>query len=211
RKPFYRLPIPVAVSCSWPTSKDFASCKKTFLWFSSGGLVHKGLDLALEAFAGMPEYRLIVCCPIDREPEFARAYHRELYETQNISTVGWIGVNTPAFQEITDQCVALVYTSCSEGGGACAVTALHAGLIPVVTRETSVDVRDFGFTIKDATVQEIRNSVRQVACRAPGELRERSRNAWEYARSVHTRENFARTYRQVITEILGGRSGETST
>jgi hypothetical protein len=206
-KSFYRLPIPVAVSLPWPVDKDFETCRDTFLWFSSGGLVHKGLDLALEAWAGMPEYRLIVCCPIERETPFARAFHKELYETPNIETIGWVDVTSGAFQEITRRCVGLVYTSCSEGGGACAITTMHAGLIPIVTRETSVDIHDFGFLIKSACVEEIRNTVRQVAALPASELAERSRKAWEHATSTHTRKTFAREYRRVITQILSQRPG----
>ncbi len=201
-KPFYRVPIPAAVTCPWEENKDFSHVRNTFLWFSSGGLVHKGLDLALEAFAEMPELRLLVCCPIDREPQFARAFRKELYETSNITTIGWVGVNTPRFREVTDQCVGMVYTSCSEGGGACAVTGMHAGMIPVVNRETSIDPYDFGFLMREASVAEIKRTVRMVTSLPAGELRERSRNAWEYARSTHTRENFAREYKRVITEIL---------
>ena len=88
------------------------------------------------------------------------------------------------------------------------MTAMHAGLIPVVTRETSVDVNDFGFMIRDATIDDVANSIREVASLPPHEVGERSRKAWQYARSMHTRENFAATYRRVVAEILGARSPE---
>ena len=35
-------------------------------------MVHKGLDLVLEAFAGMPEYHLTVCGPVAKEKDFER-------------------------------------------------------------------------------------------------------------------------------------------
>jgi hypothetical protein len=47
-------------------------------------MVHKGLDLVLEAFADMPEYHLTVCGPIQKEQDFERAYYRELYQVPNI-------------------------------------------------------------------------------------------------------------------------------
>ena len=34
-----------------PTGKDFAAARRRFLWFGSGGLLHKGLDRVLEVFA----------------------------------------------------------------------------------------------------------------------------------------------------------------
>jgi len=207
KKPFHRVPIPVAISLPWPKDKDFAACRTKFLWFSSGGLVHKGLDLALEAFAGMPEYELIVCCPIDREKEFAAAFRKELYETPNIKPLGWVDLAGGQLAEIANRCAGMVYTSCSEGGGACCVTAMHSGLVPIVTRETSVDVQDFGFLIRDATIEEIRARVRQVADLPVSELEERSRKAWEYVTGTHTRENFAREYKRVVQEIVSRRTG----
>jgi glycosyltransferase involved in cell wall biosynthesis len=201
-KPIYRLPIAAAVSCPWPEEKDWEACRKHFLWFSSGGLVHKGLDLALDAFAKMPEYHLTVCAPVDQEEDFRQAYFEELYRTPNIETVGWVDVNSRKFTEIANRCIGLIYTSCSEGGGACAITCLHTGLIPIVSYEASVDVHDFGFTLRSCSMEDIKESIKMVVHRPPEELKERARKAWEFARAHHTREKFAARYREVIEEVL---------
>jgi len=201
-KPIYRLPIASAVDCPWPSDKDWEASRKRFLWFSSGGLVHKGLDLALDAFAGMPEYHLTVCAPVDRERDFLNAYRKELFETPNIETVGWIDAGGPKFREITKSVAGMVYTTCSEGGGACAVTCMHAGLIPIVTREASIDVDDFGFLLKSSSISDIRSGVQEVASLPATEVEARSRRAWETARAKHTRERFAAVYRDVLDRVL---------
>jgi len=54
KKPMYRIPISAPSTYSWDESKDFDNCKKKYLCFGSGGFVHKGLDLVLEAFTNMP-------------------------------------------------------------------------------------------------------------------------------------------------------------
>lgn len=202
KKPIYRLPVSAAVNCEWPSNKNWDACRRSFVWFSSGGLVHKGLDLVLEAFAEMPEYRLTVCAPLDQEEEFVRAYRRELYETPNIEAVGWVDVESAKFREITDSCVALVYPSCSEGGGASAITCMHAGLIPIVSYEASVDVDDFGFLLKSSTIEDIRTAIRMVADLPVAELEAKGRMAWESARANHTRERFVEVYRGVLNEII---------
>ena len=58
RKQIYRLPLPAAITFDFPDDKDFEQCRRHFLWFGSEGMVHKGLDLLLEAFAAMPELEL---------------------------------------------------------------------------------------------------------------------------------------------------------
>jgi glycosyltransferase involved in cell wall biosynthesis len=208
KKPIYRLPISSAIRCEWPDEKDWDASRRRFLWFSSGGLVHKGLDLALEAFAGMPDYHLTVCAPVEDEEDFARAYRKELFETPNIETVGWIDVESPRFRDITGKSVALLFTSCSEGGGASAVTCMHAGLIPIVSRESSVDVEDFGFLLKSCSVPDIREAIRTVADLPPAELAARARGAWESARANHTRERVLEVHRKVMNEIVTTYSSE---
>jgi glycosyltransferase involved in cell wall biosynthesis len=91
KKPLFPVPIPSACMYPWSESKDFDACRRNFLWFGSGGFIRKGLDLVLEAFAGMPEYHLTVCGPIEEERDFQQAFAKELYDTPNIHTLGWGG------------------------------------------------------------------------------------------------------------------------
>jgi glycosyltransferase involved in cell wall biosynthesis len=209
-KPIYRVPISTTILYDWPVAKNFEACRKRFLWFGSGGMVHKGLDLVIEAFAEMPEYHLTICGPIHRERDFERAFHRELYQTPNIHTIGWVDISRPDFLEITNGCIGLIYPSCSEGQSGGVVTCLHAGLIPIISYESGVDVDDFGFLLKDCSVETIKESIRMVASLSTQELRERARQAWEFARANHTREKFADEYRKIVTGIISSRSSRVA-
>jgi hypothetical protein len=200
-KKIYKLPSPCAIILDWQ-EKEWERCRTSFLWFSSGGLVHKGLDLALEAFSEMPEFQLTVCAPLHREKDFVRAYHRELYETPNIKTVGWVDIESDDFREITAACGSMVNLSCSEGGTPAVKTCMHAGLIPVASCESGVDLHDFGFTLHDCSTGGIKDMIRHVASFSSDEIKARARKAWEFARTYHTRENFAKEYKRVILEII---------
>jgi glycosyltransferase involved in cell wall biosynthesis len=190
----------------WPAGKDFAAARRRFVWFGSGGLVHKGLDLVLEAFAGMPDFELLVIGPVRRERDFGRAFHRELYTLPNIETIDWVDVATPRFTGLAESALALVYPSCSEGGGSSALTCLHAGLIPVLTREASVDLDPaWGVELERATVESIREQVAGLAERAPSELEAMARGAWEWVRQHHTREVFAERWRGFAEDLAAGR------
>jgi glycosyltransferase involved in cell wall biosynthesis len=202
-KPIYRVPISTAVLYPWLEGKDFEACRKHFLWFSSGGMVHKGLDLVLDVFAEMPEYYLTVCGPVQREKDFENAFYEELYQTPNIHTIGWVDITSPEFAEITNNCIGLIYPSCSEGQSGGVVTCLHAGLIPIISYESGVDVDDdFGVILKNCSVEEIKNSVRTISSLPAQELELMARKAWEFARANHTREKFAEEYRRIVTKII---------
>lgn len=202
-KPIRRMPIPAAFTAPWPDHRAFAACQRRVLFLASRGLVHKGLDLVLEAFASMPDVQLVVCAPIEAEPAFARAYHRELFETPNVTTPGWVDIRTDRFLEIAHGCAAVILPSCSEGGAASPVEGMHAGLIPIVSRETGVDVGDFGITLKGEAVDDVRAAVTAIAELPAPEAEQRARAAWEHARAHHTRPLFVEAFLRTVREVAG--------
>jgi glycosyltransferase involved in cell wall biosynthesis len=203
-KPLFRVPISNPVTYPWTDSKDFDAVRRRFVWLGSHGFVHKGLDLVLEAFTQLPEYELTVCGPLGADPPFREAYRRELYETPNIHTVGWIDVTGSDFLELANTSLGVVFASSSEGGSGAVISCMHAGLIPIVTYESAVDIDDtHGVMLADASIEQIRDAVQQLSMRDAGELRAMARRNWELARSRHTREVFAATYSSVIADILG--------
>ncbi|UVT19550.1 MAG: glycosyltransferase [Nitrospira sp.] len=210
-KPIFRVPISTCALFPWPEDKNYDACRYHFLWFGSEGLVHKGLDLVLEAFAEMPDCHLYVCGPLQQEQDFVKAYYKELYQTPNIHAFRWVDVNGPEFAEIANKCLGLVYPSCSEAGGGSVITCMHAGMIPIVSYEASVDVDDFGVVLKDHSVETIKNTVRMIAGLPAEQLQRMARKAWEFARAHHTRENFSEEYKNIVLDIMNKKkSGEGS-
>ncbi len=202
-KPLYPVPISQPVLHEFPIAKDYEACRRRFLWLGSAGMVHKGLDLALEAFSGLPDYQLTVCGPVDRERSFEAAFERELYRTPNIETIGWIDVTGPEFVALANRTLGLVYPSCSEGQNGGTVSCLHASLIPIVTRETGVDVdAGFGSVLDAADPDSIRKAVVDLSSRPAPELALMARRGWEWVRSHHTRERFSTEYRRSLLEIV---------
>lgn len=201
QKAFHRIPLSSTYTQDWPAAKNFDAARRRFLWLGSHGLVHKGLDLVLEAFALMPELELTVAGPVSAEPDFAAAYRREL-ALPNVRLVDWIDTQSPEFTHLLATHGAIVYPSCSEGGGGSVITCLHGGLVPLVTREASVDVEDFGVELRDPRISGIVQATREFAAQTPQTLEARSRAAWEFARRQHTRENFDATYRRCVAAIF---------
>lgn len=201
-KPMQRIPISTVVHADWPEAKNLDAVRRNFIWFGSVGLAHKGLDLALEAFARMPGYNLTVVGAIDLDGDFKQVYHRELYELPNIRTPGWVSATAPEFLTLLRDHVGVVYPSCSEGGAGSVICCMHGGLIPVVTREASIDVEDFGFETRSDAIADLMTEVRRVAELPAAELAARARAAWEHVRAVHTREHFRRVWRQYARDEL---------
>ena len=213
QKPIYQLPVPSVKVYPWPENKNFQSCRNHFLWLGSEGLLHKGLDLVLEAFAEMPDYHLTVCGHIDKEEDFERVYYKELYETPNIHTFGWVDISSPEFTDITNNCIGLIYPSCAEGQAGAVVTCLQAGLIPIISYESGVDVKDFGIILKNGSIEEIKNEIQMISNSSAEELKKMARKAWSFARKNFTKEKYAEELNKIVKIILSDKQniqGENS-
>jgi len=207
-KRIFPVPVPGPVLYPWPEEKDWQKARTHFLWLNSAGLVHKGLDLILEAFADLPDYHLTICGPVKGEKAFERAYFRELYESPNIHLAGWVNVSSTRFMDLAEGSVGILSASCSESRSGSVIGGMHAGLIPIVSYESGVDVDDFGVILKSCSVEDIKQAVHGIASLPVSVLKGMGRRAWEYARKHHTRERWAEEYRNAIMTIMELRSKE---
>lgn len=202
-KPFAQVPLCTHTVYPSPENKNFDAVRRTFLWLGSVGFVHKGLDLVLEAFAGMPEFKLVVCGPIKDEPAFLQAFDRELHHTPNIETVGWVDITSEKFHEIVARCIGLVYPSCAEGASGNVLTCMQAGLIPVISYPSCVDMSTGnGLQIKALDVDSVQRAVRTLAVMSTAELSALTMRAWRFARDHHTHERFSEEYRKAVELAL---------
>lgn len=204
QKPIYRIPISAPAQYDFPDDREIEISRDHYVWFGSQGFIHKGLDLTLEAFARMPDKQLTVCGPIDQgyDPAFQQAFHKELYETPNIKTAGWVDVEGELFRSILKKSIGIVYPTCSEGGGGSVISCMHGGLIPLVSYESSVDIDDFGVMLNNSTVDDIINSVTWLSNRPADDLARRTRQAWLYARKTHTKDSFSTAYANFVDSVL---------
>lgn len=201
-KKIYKLPIASCINYPFPENKDFDQCRNNFLWIGSSGLVHKGLDLALDVFKLNHDKNLYVCGPINSEILFEKAYYNELYNTENIKTIGWVDVESSIFKELVAKCIGLLYPSCSEGQSGSVITCLNAGLIPIVSYESGVDVNGFGIILENCSHESIKNAIEEVSAMSEQKLKEKSIKAWTYARENHTCEKYSQEFKSIVLDIL---------
>ncbi len=201
-KPLTRVPISSAYQFDWPEGRDFEKARRKFLWVGSYGMVHKGLDLVLDAFAGLPELELTVCGRPEKEEDFFRVYKKELLDRPNIRLHGWMDMAAADFAEIARTHATVIYPSSAEGGAGSVIHCMHAGMLPACTWEASVDLNEFGVAIEGGSVGAVRAAATSVAEMSPGEAERRARAAWEHVREVHTRERFRENYSQFVAGLV---------
>lgn len=188
-----------------PVRKDIAAARTNFVWLGSGGAILKGLDLTVEAFAGMPEAHLYIAGNIERETRLWGWLKKMLSQYPNIHYLGWVDVASASFAKIANNCIGQVYPSASEGGGGSVAQLMHFGLIPVVTQTATVWGAFLGFEIEsqepEVITTKIREYVRTLLSLPDEELLRRSEAAREFAAQNHTRPAYAASFAALLDRL----------
>lgn len=179
-------------------SKDFEICRRSMLWFGSYGLLHKGLDLAVEAFRDNPGWTLHICGYTEAEKDLLDAIDLP----ENVVVHGFIDVFSEEFKEICLGCGFVLLPSCSEGIATAVITAVANGaMIPLVTNESGFDINDDGFAIELNA-----ESIVKVMCSIDGlnkdRLKTMSLNAQKNTLLRYTIENYKNNMKRCLKEIL---------
>ncbi len=151
-----------AIPTSFP---DALSRKSNFLFISSIGQVHRGLDLLLDIFSRR-EYRqnkLYVCSLFNQETDFTSLYKNELFFTENINPIGYVNIRSNRFKELISDCDYVILPSCSEGQSSSVINTIRMGLIPVITENVGLpDFSGIGITIEDTTIEKLKEAINKA-------------------------------------------------
>jgi glycosyltransferase involved in cell wall biosynthesis len=174
---------------------------KSFLFLGSRGQVHKGLDLLLEAFAGLQQLKLYVCGHFAAERDFCEAYRKELFQTANIVPVGFLDITGDRFRSLAAECSYVVMPSCAEGTSGSVLTGMSAGLIPLVSRECGFDDGDVHH-LEECSVACIRDTVESLSRKSADWIRDQSVAAIHTVRARYSPECYTRCIEKGM-QVLG--------
>jgi glycosyltransferase involved in cell wall biosynthesis len=174
-----------------------------FIWLSGGGMVHKGLDLVLDAFARNPQLELDVFGNVEGEQRFFEAYRHELTELPNIRLRGFVDTAGSDFAEAVSRAVAIVHPSCCEVTCTAVIAGMAGGLIPIATASTDIELDGLGVEVRDDTVEAVEAALLTASSMPTPELAAMSEAAREAAMTRYGRERFLDGLRSTLSELLG--------
>lgn len=186
--------------------KDASTARENYIWIGSSGTIHKGLDLAVEAFCKMKRPRLYIFGRLEREQEVKLWLDSVTEKNKNIIYCGYGDVTSSTFSEVANNCIGVIGSSCSEGGGGAVCQVLHFGLIPIVTRNNTVRAEHLGYILRnnDDTqdiIDSIVESVQNIMSLSDKQLQSKSNDVRDFALEFHTRESYSNSFRQFIASI----------
>lgn len=173
----------------------------TFLYMATYPQALKGLDLLLEVFSCNQNISLVVAGQYEAEKDFCTIYKRELYNSPNILPVGVIDVTSSLFDKIRQVASFFILPSCSEGMSGSVLTAMSAGLIPIVSRECGF-ADDEVFHLQDCTVSCISKTLSVFAQKPLEWIKSQSLQAVETVRSHYAPKHFSESFRTAMHGLL---------
>jgi len=196
------VPIPAVPSKLKPSPSN----GKGFLWFGGAGAVHKGLDLILDAINDSKlNISLDVCGPIQSELEFFDLYEKEISK-ENINFIGMIDPASEEMQKVIEKNSFVILPSCSEGMASSVITCMQYGLIPVITKECGIDIKDFVIEIEELTPEATYRAIEIAINLTNDEIFKMKNSAIEYTKNYSSDSFFKSKFSDAIEEFIKNES-----
>lgn len=183
--------------------KDFSKCRKTLLWFGSMGLLHKGLDIAIDFAVAHPDYTLHICGGSSSERDFWRYYQPIVEKADNIHIHGFVDIESPEFVALLDSCGILLNPSISESGAVAVLNVLGNGaLMPVYSSGTALELADVGVEVPQVTYEDFEKALLGVEAMSDDEFAGKAWAAHCKVRDGYTLAQYEERLYNHICEII---------
>lgn len=183
--------------------KDFSESKKHFLFFSGGGLIHKGLDILLEAFSKQENFELHICAPTDSEIRFKKIYNKELYNNRYIHVYDFINLKSKTFEELLIKCAFVILPSCSEAMPTSVVNVVgNGGLIPILSKDASINIDNVTIPIEELSSEGIIDAVNKSQLLTREEIITMSKKAGQTINDHYSIMDYSKNIKKIIKNIL---------
>lgn len=172
-----------------------------FLFLGSIGQVHKGLDLLLDIFSETKDKYLYILSAFKDEEDFCDLYFDELFHTPNIHPIGWADFWDENVKKILHTCSYLLMPSCSEGMAGSVLSAMSAGVIPIISKECGIDFPNC-ILLKNCSLQTIKESVEAYSNRSGEWIKEHCAYSVNIVKSHYSIANYKERVRTALRGTL---------
>jgi hypothetical protein len=183
--------------------KDFSKCRNNILWFGSSGMMHKGLDIAIDFALEHPQFTLHICGGSQQEKEFWKLYMPKIKSADNIVMHGFVDIQSDEFKEVLAVCGLLLNPSLSESGAVAVLNVLGNGaLLPVYSKGTGLDIESVGIEVDEVTYDKFRNALLAVADLPTGTIAQKAWDAHHLVKEKYTLDEYREKMYRYIKEII---------
>jgi glycosyltransferase involved in cell wall biosynthesis len=201
--PIYHLSMSVTTKPEILVERNFETARLNFVWLNSLGALLKGLDIIISAFKKMPRHNLYVFGNMQGDEGISNALNHQLNDSPNIKMMGWIDIESAQFNQVVQNCAGVVSTSFSEGGGGSILNCMAKGLIPIISRSSSITLpEDTGFYLEENNEASLEDKINVISNFPVEYLKLISDNAVDFIQLNHTLENFRNKYKEFLIQVI---------
>lgn len=198
KKPLYQL-LPIINNNYLITEKEIKNKSKTNVVYVGGtGLICKGLDIVIDAFLELPDFRLDIFGPSD-ENDFWNIYRNKI-KGKNIFFHGFVSPNSSLFSNIVKKATYHVNCPAAEGMATSILLTNSYGVIPVVSYTSGIDIENFGYQI-DNEKESINKKFNDLKDVSMDEVFIRINSALKYSKQFNWN-NYKKKSNSNISELL---------
>ena len=180
-------------------AEEISENRGNILWFGSGGFIHKGLDIVIDAVKELPDISLN--CYGIRKEEYSLF---DKLKGKNIFNRGRINVMSETFnREIVLKHNFIVFPSCSEGMSTAVATCMAYGIIPIITKECGFASASCMIILDDFHITCVRDAIQKTLLMSNDEILKMRQDCFKYAREQFSLMKFDESFRIIMDEILG--------
>lgn len=187
---------------SSPDEKDFSTISNNFLYLGSWGCVFRGLEKVLEVFAKNPDMNLYVCNDILYNTVFFWKFRKLLFNTPNIHTLGFVDTSSDYFKEIIAKVTWQIYPSSSEASASSVVLGMRNGLIPIISKECTVDTGGYGTIFPDNSIKTIATFAVEASKKSSEYCEDLSNKIIKYSQVNFNEKAFIDSFDNALNNVL---------
>jgi glycosyltransferase involved in cell wall biosynthesis len=121
----------------------------------------------------------------------------------NIHPIGFVDIRGQLFRYIADRCSFAILPSCSEGISASVLTAMSAGVIPIVSQESGFE-EDEVHHLRDSTIDEIGTAADQYASKSLKWIIEEANRVLGISRERYSAQQYIKSVRAALRGVMEG-------
>lgn len=172
---------------------------KKFIYFGGSGNICKGLDVVIEAFAGLKGVEIDICAPED-EQDFWDHYQDILKNNPHIRYRGFVPVGGKLFHELTHEAAWVVFPTAAEGCATSITVCMRRGIIPVINYEGGIHIGDFGIALENNDPLHVREVVQKILEMPKEELRLRGEKTLRESQR-YSIDGFVKTFSEIVQDL----------
>ena len=133
--------------------------------------------------------------------DFEEFYKEDLYNLPNIHTYGFVEQRSALFYAIIRQCSYSVLLSCSEGSPGSVIESMQQGLIPIITKESHINLPKAGIIVRNLDVTSLQRTFTKASDVSASYVELASEQVRSYADREYSVSNFETKLASIIRDI----------